>query len=216
MPGLCPGGKTAAVRADLLPAWASHEKCISSDKSCDSPILPRHIMWLCAQTNNINPGIFRAFAWLFLNYVLRMTVHFSRKVLWPSNFVTKSLTTVQWTPKCFYSQGDLSKNMLRKFWLNGERGKVLLSQNWFSSKVFPQLQQFTQFTANCLSCPNICHQLQYQNYSTNCLNQGNFKVSRQQILIKIYSTKRGLWPNQGSGDHLIRWFFSRAIFEEKH
>ena len=81
MPGLCPGGKTAAVRADLLPAWASHEKCISSDKSCDSPILPRHIMWLCAQTNNINPGIFRTFAWLFLNYVLRMTVHFSRKVL---------------------------------------------------------------------------------------------------------------------------------------
>ena len=61
---------------------------------------------------------------------------------------------------CFYSQGDLSKNMLRKFWLNGERGKVLLSQNWFSSKVFPQLQQFTQFTANCLSCPNIWLQLQ--------------------------------------------------------
>ena len=80
------GGRTAAVRADLLPAWASHEKCISSDKSCDSPILPRHIMWLCAQTNNINPGIFRTFAWLFPNYVLRMTVHFSRKVLWPLKF----------------------------------------------------------------------------------------------------------------------------------
>ena len=98
MPGLCPGGKTAAVWADLLPAWARHEKCISSDKSCDSPILPRHIMWLCAQTNNKNPGIFRTFAWLFLNYVLRMTVHFSRKVLWPSNFVTKSLTTVNGHP----------------------------------------------------------------------------------------------------------------------